>query len=90
MVVAVVLMIDVDVERGGGGCNAVAKGGLFRPQRRYLVVLLIGRTTPLGCFRGCGCGFGGGGGRVLGVLIVQFAEEDLGRGPDTFSLGVLA
>lgn len=39
MVVAVVLMIDVDVERGGGGCNAAAKGGLFRPQRRYLVVL---------------------------------------------------
>ena len=89
IVVAVVVMLDVDVGRGGGR-NAVAPGDLFRLQGRYLVVLLVGRTTPLDRFRGCGCGFYGGGGRVLGVLVVQFAEEDFGRGPNTLSLGVLA
>lgn len=89
-VVVDVVMLEVDVGGGGGGRNAVASGDLFRLQGQCLVALLVIRTTPLGHFRNSGCGFGGGSGRVLDVLAVQFAEEDLRRGPDTLSLRVLA
>jgi hypothetical protein len=48
------------------------------------ILLVVGSTTPLGH-----CSRRRFGGRVLGLL-VEFAEENFGRGPDALSLGVLA